>query len=159
MDRLDSSTLISGSYDGKVLLWPNLLGVPSFFSALAHTNQITGFSIHGNCLASAAMDDIVKISLLGTDHSVTSTSSISSPGIPKDVSSFGDCVAFITVNQEIVITKAGNEIVSKRLEFQPSAVAFSLNGSELLIGSTVHIFNLIIIRKEKFMRLRGMEVH
>lgn len=138
LDKLDSTTLVSGSYDGKILLWPKLSGIPSYLPSLAHTNQITGFSVHGNYLASAAMDDIVKTSLMGEGLSIANTASMSSQGIPKGVASFEEYVAFITINQNISITKNGNQCFTKNLEFAPSAIAFSLKGTELLIGSSVN---------------------
>lgn len=129
-----------------------------YLPSLEHKNQITGFSISGNYFASAAMDDLVKISSFESELSVSNSSSISSQGIPKGVSSFGDFVAFVTINQEIIISKNGSQCFRKNLEFQPSAIAFSNNGSELLIGSSVCILYLIKIRKVKYMFLHGMEV-
>jgi WD40 repeat protein len=144
LDKLDSTTLLSGSYDGKILLWPKLSGISSYLPSLNHTNQITGFSVHGKYLASTGMDDMVKTSLMGEGPSIVNTASITSPGIPKGVAAFGDFVAFITINQNISITKNGSQCYAKNLEYTPSAVAFSINGSELLIGSTVWYFFLTL---------------
>lgn len=137
LDKLDSTTLVSGSYDGKILLWPKLSGIPMYLPSLAHTNQITGFSVNSKFLASAAMDDLVKISHVGEGLSVGDTSSMASQGIPKGVSVFDDYVAFITINQNISITKKGSQCCTKNLEFVPSAIAFSMSGSELVVGSLV----------------------
>ena len=98
-----------------------------------------GFSVNGNILASAAMDDLVKASLFGSEQSISNTFSNSSQGIPKGVAAFQDYVAYITIKQELCITKNGKASLNKPLEFQPSAVAFSLNGSELAIGASVKL--------------------
>ena len=150
--------MISGSYDGRVLLWPKLTGVPLYLPSLAHANQIMGFSIYGNHLASAAMDDLVKTSLIGEDLSVSNSLSFSTQGIPKGLASFKEYVAFITINKDICIKKNENQCFSNNLEFIPSAIAFSLDGSELSIGSTVKTINFDGYRMVKYISIHGMEL-
>ena len=64
-------------------------------------------------------------------------STVNANGIPKNVSSFSDSLAFITSTGELSIKKGSQSLVHIKLDYSPSSLSFSQNGSELAVGGVV----------------------
>ena len=60
MDILSDKTLISGSYDGRIMFWDDQSGQAQVRSGFQHANQITSFSVQSDHIYSAGMDDLIK---------------------------------------------------------------------------------------------------
>ena len=57
--KLENETFFSGSYDGRILAW-NDPGEAKPLPHFQHSNQVIAFTVQGNDLYSAGMDDFIK---------------------------------------------------------------------------------------------------
>jgi hypothetical protein len=77
-----------------------------------------------------------------------SAASVSLESQPKSLASFGNTSIVGTLKQELVVIQGEKKVKTISLDFVPSALAFSADGSELAVGGEVYL----IIRKHEIFR-------
>lgn len=151
MELTPAGTLLTGSYDGRVLYWSDAKTGAQPFSGFQHNNQVTAFGVSAgsSCVYSAGMDDTIKRVALSEDgkdlFGPVAVTAID--GIPKTISASSDgLVAALTSKGELVVmNKNGETVWSLKCDGTPSALAWSTTGSELSVGFTVCFYFLSLI--------------
>jgi WD40 repeat protein len=140
--KSSDKTLFTGSYDGRTYAWSLEKGLAHSISGSGHTNQVSGLALSGDTVYSIGMDDSMR-SINTTQHAFASTS-VATDAVPLAVAAHKD-VAIVTTIKDVQVVKGGKKEQTVQVEFKPTAVAISTNGSEVAIGGDdckVHLFSL-----------------
>ncbi|KAJ3172014.1 hypothetical protein HDU88_006826 [Geranomyces variabilis] len=138
-------TFFSGSYDGRVCVWKDGLGIAEVPSGPAHSNQVTGLAFADGTLHTAGMDDTQRsVTLDGGKHQYKSAI-LATGGIPKAIAASKGITIAVTVNNQIILSKDGAQLGDKKLDWTPASVAIAPNGKDVAVGGEdhkVHIYTL-----------------
>jgi len=137
--------LYSASYDGVIVRWDANSGTTEGFSGKGHTNQINGASVQGSNLITAAMDDTVRITPLGTRR--YSDDAIKMDSTPVDIAvGKKDQKLVIAVNTDSIVLIKDGKVASKHpVKYQPTSVALSANELQVAVGgkdNNVYLYTL-----------------
>jgi WD40 repeat protein len=109
-----------------------------------HGNQINAMHIQGNNLVTAAMDDTVRITPLGSRQ--YSGDAIKLDSTPVDIAvGKRDQLIVAAITDSIVIIKNGKVSKKHAVKYQPSAIALSVDETKIAVGgkdNAVYIYNL-----------------
>ncbi|KAI8907500.1 WD40-repeat-containing domain protein [Powellomyces hirtus] len=127
-------TIYSGSYDGRVCQWKDGSGLADVPTGTAHSNQVTGFAFTDGILYTAAMDDTLRV--VGSEDGKPAFKSaiLATGGIPKAIGAKNGVAIAVTVNNQIIIAKDGQQIGDKKLDWTPGSVAIAPNGVNVAVG-------------------------
>jgi WD40 repeat protein len=144
MTLTPAGTLLTGSYDGRVLYWSDAKSGAQPLPGFEHSNQVTSFSVHpdGSAVYSAGMDDTVKRASLKDSKVLEGPVDVTTvEGIPKmiAVSPISGLLAAITSKGDILLQKNGDTLCTTKCDGNPSALAWSTTGEELSVGFGVRI--------------------
>ncbi|KAJ3402086.1 hypothetical protein HDU80_005385 [Chytriomyces hyalinus] len=130
-----SSTFYTGSYDGRIHAWSLKDGVPVHHevSGSSHSNQIKGLSADGaGKVFTVGMDDTTRsIDDAGKAFSVNASGT---SGAPVDIAARNGVSVVATSTGKITVSKDGVPTASLSVDWVPTAVALSPNGSTIAIG-------------------------
>ncbi|KAF8939163.1 hypothetical protein BGZ58_010513, partial [Dissophora ornata] len=128
----DRKTLLTGSYDGRVMSWDEGSGVATPLREASHGNQVMQMVTCGAQLISAGMDDTIRIS---NTNAPSDVSVISINTLPKSVSASDDQTVVVATENEVQIIQGGKKVDSLSVEYNVTAIAINPQGSVVAIGS------------------------
>ncbi|KAI1320904.1 WD40 repeat-like protein, partial [Mortierella claussenii] len=126
----DKKTLLTGSYDGRVVSWNAGSGEATPLVEASHGNQVMQMVSNGAQLISVGMDDTIRLSSQGSDVSV-----ISMNMLPKSVSTSDDQTIVVATENEIQIIQGDKKVNSLPVGYNATAIAINPQGTVVAIGS------------------------
>ncbi|KAF9085229.1 hypothetical protein BGX23_009844 [Mortierella sp. AD031] len=128
----DKQTLLTGSYDGRVMSWEENTGKATPLNEASHGNQVMQIVNNGAQFVSAGMDDTIRI-LNAKNPSDVSVVSIS--GLPRSVSSSDDQTIVVATESEIQVIQGGKKVDSLAVGYNATAIAINPQGTTVAIGA------------------------
>lgn len=124
------STLISGSFDGRVCQWDLKTGLATALDGQAHTNQVTQFAGVSGRTYSTGWDDTLRT----VDESAKTFlgDAVKLSGQPKGVAAAGNLL-YVATTSGVAAYSDGKLVKETSLSFTPGAIAAS--GSFVAIGA------------------------
>lgn len=141
---VDSSTIYSGSYDGKVVSWDAATGANNNFVGQGHKNLVAGIAVQGDKLVTCSMDDTVRFTPIGTREYTASGVDVKSPVSGIAVCKKSDAVIAAAVKSVAVIrdNKVAFEIP---VAFSASCISINPAEDEVAVGGkddkSIHIYS------------------
>jgi len=138
MDRRSGA---SGFYvsdlEGHISFWDQKSGTATWFSGKGHDKTIPSIALScdGKTLASVGLDD--KIRFNETEKRAFNSSAIGLGGKPEAVAmanKTADLCAVVLATQKLLIFRKGSQASATDLGFVPTAVAFSPDDTEIIVG-------------------------
>jgi len=141
----DNGQLYSASYDGNIIRWDVKSGATEGFNGKGHTNQINGAYIQGNTLVTAAMDDTVRITPLGTRTYNNDSIKLESTPANIAVGKKDQKLVVAATTDSIVIIKDGKVASKFPVKYQPTTVVLSTNELQVAVGgkdNNIYLYSL-----------------
>jgi len=134
----------TGSYDSLIIKWDVATGSTQTLSGNGHTNQIQRLKVAGDTLVSAAMDDSIRFSHIG---STSYGDAVSTDSPPQDiaVNSRDSSLTVAVTLKSVLVLRNGRIASTLNVNFQPTSVAISPNGRTVTVGgkdNKVHVYDL-----------------
>jgi len=128
----DSKTFFSGDVSGRIFSWDVATGVAETLPG-SHTNQASFLTVTGDNLVSGGLDDTIRVSTISTK---AEAGSYKTDTQPKGLDSRGKVSVVATVDS-LVVLDGSKKTFSLPIKYQAFAVAISVDGTEVSVGSDV----------------------
>ena len=140
-----SSTLVSGSYDGRVCTWSSA-GIASPVTGPGHTNALVGVVAAGQSVLTAAMDDSIREVDVSSSSFACVPSDVhaadrlrpsfaSTATLPKGIDAASDGTAFVATASDVQIVKGGKKLFGLPVNYAPTAIAATRDGKQVAVGA------------------------
>jgi len=127
--------LYSASYDGVVVRWDLASGATEAFRGKGHSNQINAIHIQGSNVVTAAMDDTIRITPLGTREYSGDAIKMDSTPASIAIGKKDQTVVAVTLNAVVVIKDPSKMQRSNfDVKYQPLSVALSTDETQVAVG-------------------------
>ncbi|KAK0385067.1 hypothetical protein NLU13_7545 [Sarocladium strictum] len=125
-----ASTLISGSFDGRVCQWDLKTGLATTVDGQAHTNQVTQFASVSGKTYTTGWDDTLRT----VDESAKTFlgDAVKLPAQPKGIAA-ANGLLYVATTSGVAVYSGGKLVKENALSYTPGAIAAS--GSFLAIGA------------------------
>jgi WD40 repeat protein len=127
--------LYSASYDGVVVRWDLASGATESFRGKGHSNQVNAIHIQGSNVVTAAMDDTIRITPLGTREYSADAIKLDSTPAGIAIGKKDQTVVAATLNAVVVIKDPSKMQRSNfDVKYQPLSVALSTDETQVAVG-------------------------
>lgn len=134
-------TLVTGSFEGRVVSWDLSTGTGTAVDGQTHTNQVTQFASDAGRIYSVGWDDTLRT--VDESANTFTGSSVKLPAQPKGVSASNGNVIVALLNSSIAVYSRDQLVSELKTSYTPTSVASS--GSWVAVGAddtTVRIYQL-----------------
>jgi len=135
-DRRTGAFYVS-DLEGHIAFWDQKAGTATWFSGKGHDKAIPSIALScdGKTLASVGLDD--KIRFNDAEKRTFNSNAVGLGGKPEAVAlgnKTADLAAVVTAKNQLIIFRKGSQVSSTDVGFNPTAVAFSADDTEILVG-------------------------
>jgi len=136
-----SDSLFSGSYDSVQVRWNRTDASTELFEGTPHSNQISQYSLDGDSLYSASMDDSYGVVSV-TDGKTGSTIATDSPA--RGISAVNGVAVGVSM-KSVTLIKGNKNVAKVTTDFEPNCVAINADATLAAVGGKdnhVHLFKI-----------------
>jgi len=135
----ESSTILSGSYDGRIIAWDFDGWSSVMFSGDGHGSQVAGMDVVGDTLVSVGMDDTLCISSIADKTMGAPIKLDSTPtGVAASQSTPGLFVA--SHRGGLAVIRDGAVVSTLALDNEPASVAINHDDTQVAVGARDGVF-------------------
>lgn len=152
-----SSTLFTGSYEGRICAWDISSGAASTVSGDAHTNYVAGFSASpdDDSIYSVGWDDTLRSESTSTTPPSYSSPPVSLSAQPKGLACASSSTVLVASSDGIVAYKNSLKASTTNTKFSPTAIA--AHGTVVAVGGDDKITHLYTLSADSSLSPTGPE--
>lgn len=150
----DGNTIFTGCSSGHINYWDANSGLDDEIVGKGHSTQIQDLTVSGDNLISVSMDDTIRFTSISSKQ--YGTSSIKLESQPRAVANHRNLTAVACINH-VVLLDGERVVLTERMKFESSAIAFHPNGGTLAVGGDDNKVHLYEVNNFTLIEIKSLE--